>query len=237
VIWLLYLASIGALWLWMKNREQFQLKYIAAAHNLFICFWSIIMFAGICWEMYLKLKVNGVKGIYCDESHIAEDEKSKGGIYYWMYIYYISKFYELFDTVIIVLRKKPLIFLHVYHHCLVILMVWTWINQSFMYGSFGVAVNTFVHIFMYYFYYASVVGKRIWWKKYITTGQIIQFVSSFVLCIPYVIYTVAWNENSQFSPQCHGWSSLMFSSAGNLSFLLLFIRFYKTTYSSNPKKD
>lgn len=32
------------------------------------------------------------------------------------YIFYLSKYYEFVDTFILVLRKKPVIFLHVYHH-------------------------------------------------------------------------------------------------------------------------
>lgn len=40
--------------------------------------------------------------LFCDEGNKI---KGKGAMYFWMYMFYLSKFYELFDTVLIVLRK------------------------------------------------------------------------------------------------------------------------------------
>lgn len=94
--------------LWMKNRKAFSLTGIAAFHNLLLSIWSFIMLVGTIYELVQLYLSGGVMKIYCDSSSAAS-----GAIYYWIYIYYFSKFVEFFDTVIIILRKKPLIFLHV----------------------------------------------------------------------------------------------------------------------------
>jgi hypothetical protein len=59
---------------------------------------------------------------------------------------------QLLDTAILVLKQKNISFLHAWHHCLVIPYTWFWAtsNQPWVLG--GVAVNTFVHTFMYYYY-------------------------------------------------------------------------------------
>ncbi len=122
---------------------------------------------------------------------------------------------------------------------------------------------------MYYFYYASILGKRVWWKvfldlsssyypyryhsspfistsfslhsplllllqKYITSIQIIQFVCSFLLSIPYIYYAHPYDKqgNLDFSQsKCCGWNAFLFSCFCNLSFLLLFVQFYNDTYT------
>ena len=75
-----------------------------------------------------------------------------GPLYYWSYIYYLSKYYELLDTVLQLLkgRPPPHFFLHVYHHAVVLQMCWLWLeySQSLQWG--GLLFNTAVHVVMYY---------------------------------------------------------------------------------------
>jgi len=220
-----YLAIIGILWYLMKNRAPYSIGQVQAYHNLFLCLWSLVMFLGTVYDWIIKLTKDGFFSLNCATS----SSEASGRLYYWVYIYYISKFYELLDTVIVVLRKKELTFLHVYHHSVVMLNVWLWLQYSLVFATWGVMWNTGVHIIMYHFYYLTSIGKKdLWWKKYITTIQIVQFAISFILSIPFVYYyTTGYN--------CLGFGAYIFSIGFNLSLLYLFSGFFKKTYNKKNK--
>ncbi|XP_024902200.1 elongation of very long chain fatty acids protein 1 isoform X2 [Pteropus alecto] len=99
----------------------------------------------------------------------------------WLFLF--SKFIELMDTVIFILRKKDgqVTFLHVFHHSV---LPWSWwwgvnIAPGGM-GSFHAMINSSVHVIMYLYYGLSAVGPvaqpYLWWKKHMTAIQLIQFV-------------------------------------------------------------
>ncbi|CAN0512742.1 unnamed protein product [Discosporangium mesarthrocarpum] len=52
---------------------------------------------------------------------------------------------ELGDTFFIVLRKKPLIFLHWYHHVTVLLYCWHSYYEQTTYGLYFICMNYTVH--------------------------------------------------------------------------------------------
>ncbi|KAL2725042.1 elongation of very long chain fatty acids protein AAEL008004-like [Vespula squamosa] len=97
--------------------------------------------------------------------------------------YYFSKFTEFMDTVFFVLRKKNnhISTLHVIHHGCMPMSVWFGVKFTpGGHSSFFGLLNTFVHIVMYSYYLLAALGPRIqpylWWKKYLTSLQMIQFV-------------------------------------------------------------
>ncbi|KAI4898163.1 hypothetical protein NFI96_024925, partial [Prochilodus magdalenae] len=100
------------------------------------------------------------------------------------YMFYFSKYIELLDTVFFVLRKKysQVTFLHIFHHSF---MPWSWwwgitLTPAGGMGTFHAMVNAMVHVIMYSYYGLSAAGPRfqkyLWWKKYMTAIQLIQFI-------------------------------------------------------------
>jgi hypothetical protein len=85
----------------MSSREPFKMKWVTAIHNLFLCFSSLVMWiAGAigCVQVVLDF---GIEALYLPSS----PKKATGLIYWVLYIFYLSKFPELIDTVILVMKK------------------------------------------------------------------------------------------------------------------------------------
>ncbi|OTF73628.1 hypothetical protein BLA29_002364, partial [Euroglyphus maynei] len=98
------------------------------------------------------------------------------------YLYLLSKYLDLLETIFFVLRKKfnQITSLHVYHHAIVPILVHMFIKVSPNGGPGAMfpLLNTFIHTIMYIYYTLSALGLRryTWWKKYVTQLQLTQFV-------------------------------------------------------------
>ncbi|KAJ9601425.1 hypothetical protein L9F63_000449, partial [Diploptera punctata] len=148
--------------------------------------------------------------------------------------YYFSKFTEFFDTLFFILRKKnnQVSNLHVIHHGCMPMSVW--LGMKFAPGghsTFFALLNTFVHIIMYFYYMLSAMGpkyqKYIWWKKYLTTLQMVQFVLIFAHQFQIVFY-----KDCNYPRGFMVWIGLH-----GVMFLFLFSDFYKNSYIKSSTKS
>lgn len=76
-----------------------------------------------------------------------------------MYFFMWSKFLELFDTTLIILSKKKLIFLHWYHHMATLMYCWDAFILHNPSGSVFGGMNLCVHTIMYAYYAATYFGR------------------------------------------------------------------------------
>ncbi|XP_058816151.1 elongation of very long chain fatty acids protein AAEL008004-like [Topomyia yanbarensis] len=142
------------------------------------------------------------------------------------YVYFLAKLSELLDTVFFTLRKKDkqISFLHLYHHTVMPMISW---GATKYYpgghGTFIGVINSFVHIVMYSYYMMAAMGpqfhKYLWWKKYITDLQMIQFGMAFMHSAQ-----LLWTDCGY--PR---WS-VCFTLPNAIFFYMLFNDFYKNTY-------
>lgn len=139
---------------------------------------------------------------------------------------YLLKFYELIDTVLLVLKKKPVDMLHFYHHAATLLLVYTQLVFADTVQWVPIMINLLVHVIMYYYYFITSCGKhQIWWKKYLTVFQIAQFVIDLIACWSAYLLLLFYPKG------CHGGHLGAISGVAIItSYLFLFIDFFKRTY-------
>lgn len=220
-----YLVVIFGLQEIMKGYKPLAMTNATRIHNVILCVWSLAMCVGIMFPSYQLYKEHGVRALMCG---LGPDNMSlmSGAFTFWKYHYYLSKFYELLDTVIMVLKKKQLIFLHVYHHASMLYISWIWVSANYTISWWGVLTNTLVHVFMYYYYFVATYGVQPWFKQYITSGQIVQFIVGIALACAHIYEYYSSGGN------CSGNIRLAWiSHAVTISFLFLFINFYIKTYT------
>lgn len=226
----IYLLTLWVLRLWMSTRATpFKLRRVGAMHNLILSGFSLVTLVVILYHFIPIWSSRGTFAIACDPN---KDIYTRGPVLFWFYLFYLSKMYEFLDTVLQVLRKKNLLFLHVYHHCITLLLCWVTIVEGNPMQWADITANLFVHVIMYYYYYKTELGHRVWWKKYITVIQIIQFIWDMSWHLGWYFVKIKLPPNT-----CAGTMfGFHFSNFVICSFLALFVHFFIQTYLKKGKE-
>eukprot|EP00696_Hemimastix_kukwesjijk_P002067 gnl/Hemi2/12527_TR4271_c0_g1_i1.p1 gnl/Hemi2/12527_TR4271_c0_g1~~gnl/Hemi2/12527_TR4271_c0_g1_i1.p1 ORF type:complete len:282 (-),score=83.76 gnl/Hemi2/12527_TR4271_c0_g1_i1:82-927(-) len=149
------------------------------AWNLFLCLYSVITF--FLWgSIELDFwREHGTFELICMPGR---QLFRKGEMSAWLFfLFMISKFAELFDTFFLVFRKKPIIFLHWYHHVTVLLYCWMVMYVQLPVGNLFGVMNAGIHSVMYFYYFLDACGHRPSWGRFLTWAQTTQmFVGLFL---------------------------------------------------------
>ncbi|XP_040567417.1 very long chain fatty acid elongase AAEL008004 [Lepeophtheirus salmonis] len=215
--------------LYMRNRAPYKLYGAIRLYNVIQVIASIYMFVNLMrygwWNHY---------NWACQNVELSTNPDSlamKMAVLCWWC--YLSKILDFMDTFFFILRKKlsHISYLQVIHHAIMPLYGWSLVR--FLPGgqeTFGGAINAFVHILMYSYYFLSSFGpeiqKLIWWKRYLTQIQMLQFTLVFVKCCINIFGIVECGYPWQFSLVTASMMALFFA---------LFLNFYLTAYKSSKK--
>lgn len=142
------------------------------------------------------------------------------------WLFYLTKTIDFCDTFFFVLRKKDrqVSGLHVFHHSC--MPFFCWIGLKFTPGgnnAFFPWLNSGVHTVMYAYYAASTfhyLRPYLWWKKYITQMQMIQFIA-----------VIVHSFYSMSLPGCEWPKMFIYLSIFNaFLFFCMFYSFFQKTY-------
>jgi hypothetical protein len=148
----------------------------------------------------------------------------------WAILFLISKFVELGDTAFIVLRRRPVTFLHVYHHSTVLVFTY-WMGSITTAGLLPqfMAINYTIHAFMYTYFALMAYGVKV--PKpiaiAITCAQIAQMFYGVYVTIATYHYTK--NTGVPFE--------LKVAVCVYASYAILFINFFIQAYFVKPKRS
>ncbi|XP_029825384.2 elongation of very long chain fatty acids protein AAEL008004-like [Ixodes scapularis] len=211
---------------WMKNRKPFEITNLMRFYNVAMVILNARFLYIVLINTYLppgrySLWCQGITG-YMDDQ-LAKYYKSG-----WWYV--AVRYADLLDTVFFVLRKKftHITHLHVIHHVLVVGNAWFFVlfapeGQ----GALGLAMNAFVHVIMYAYYFLATLGPSVaqylWWKRYLTRLQIAQFVV-FIIHMSIPIFVDCGFPRYLIVP----------SIVQTILIMVLFVNFYAKSYYRKP---
>lgn len=238
-----YLTVIFGLNFALRNAKPNRAENALAVHNFILLIWSAAMAYGLIKGVIVDAISNGFQSTCCRETG-----GTLGTIWFWCYIFYVSKYYELVDTVFLVLRRKPLDFLHIFHHSAVMPLFGVLLQVDATTFWVAAILNSSVHVIMYYYFMYGALPKDSplrrflpsidRFKIYITRIQIVQFyidifgIAAIVLGLPECrgrVVKLFWTDPNGFIKLC---GIVLVPSM----LIILFSRFYKKTYNKDDKQ-
>lgn len=206
----------------MQNRAPFELTLPLNIWNALLAVFSILGTVMLFPEFISTIYNKGFQASYCK---VLSFTKGSNGFWGWLFI--VSKLFELADTVFLVLRKKPLMFLHWYHHILTLIYAFYSYPRTPGFNRWGIFMNFFVHAFMYSYYFFRSMKMRIprFVAMFITSLQILQFILSVLILAHLGLLIYVRKVDCDFDDNIFKLALFM-----DVTYLALFINFFCNTY-------
>ncbi|XP_025415385.1 elongation of very long chain fatty acids protein 4-like isoform X3 [Sipha flava] len=186
---------------YMQKRSAYNLKYILIIYNVIMILVNVFIFTELLL-MAIKLNYSWM----CQPiTYVNPEAELRIAVAVWLF--YLTNFFELLDTIFFMLRKKnnQLSFLHVYHHST--MFVFSWIGTKY--------VPAAMHC-----------TKIMKYKKFVTIIQLAQFTFALPLGINAIHSGCKWPLWMKYL--------LVFYM---FTMLVLFGDFYKKNYIKKIRKD
>ena len=208
-------------------KKPLKLKGLWAVWNLALAVFSTLGALRVVPTLVGALFTRGLRYSVCEYPtwYITNSE----GLWTVLFIY--SKIPELVDTLFLVFQKKPVIYLHWYHHISVLLYCWHAFVTRTSPGIWFVAMNFTVHSVMYLYYFLMVAGIRSLARPvapFITVMQLTQMVVG--IFVTAYAYSEKLTEGAGDEP-CHvNPSNARLGLMMYLSYFLLFAVLFYNLY-------
>ncbi|KAK9462651.1 GNS1/SUR4 family-domain-containing protein [Lipomyces oligophaga] len=223
-------------------------RWLVIVHNTLLCLYSGWTFIGMTSSMVRTV---------LDTSRLPSSERGSWpfwsglcsaegiwsrGLSYYGFLFYLSKFYEVLDTAIILAKGKRSSLLQTYHHAGAMLSMWAGVRFAAPPIWVFVVFNSLIHTLMYFYYVLS--GLKIpvprALKRALTTAQICQFVFGGSLAFLHMfVYYIDPAKNSYNT--CLVDPGQMFALLFNVAYLTpltyLFVSFWIESYVRAHKRQ
>lgn len=178
-------------------------------------------------------------GVFSDALQTA-DRNNLSFLGWW---FYMLKFYEVIDTIIILLKGRPSSLLQLYHHSGAMMCMWSGVRYLAPAIWIFVVFNSFIHSLMYFYFTLSCLKIRVpmAFKRMLTTMQITQFIVGGSLAVINGGVKIADTTKGNLDfVNCFQNPDQAFSLLINVGYLapltMLFGAFYVESYLKKQKK-
>jgi len=218
----------------LRRGQHVPLGPLPALHSLSMSVISAITFAGLLLSATAEIRdtqwlwrrsKTPLEWLLC----FPIGTRASGRVFFWSYVFYLSRYVHMLGTVLVVLRRRKLVFFQLFYHAISTFMSFLWLefSQSFQVLAILFTTLAFFVIHGYRFWTAMTVrGARL---PLVLNCQIVLLGCNLVCHVGVLLLHF-------FTGGCNGIGAWTFNSVLNVAILMLFLNFYLRMYLRRRRK-
>lgn len=222
------------LMLLLRRGKPVPLGPLPALHSLSMSIISATIFAGLLLSAVSEIKETRwfwrrsktpLQWLLC----FPLGTRPTGRVFFWSYVFYLSRFLHMLRTVFVILRRRKLVFFQLFYHSISTFMSFLWLEFSQSFQVLAILFTTLA--------YSVTYGHR-FWTSFAARGACCPVVLNCQIALLgcNLVCHVAVLLLHIFNGGCNGIGAWVFNSVLNVAILLLIINFYVRAYFRKKEK-
>ncbi|XP_022132484.1 elongation of fatty acids protein 3-like [Momordica charantia] len=155
--------------------------------------------------------------------------RPSGRVFFWSYIYYLSRFFHMFRSIFTILRRRKLSFFHLFNHSISTFMSFMWLEFSQSFQVLAILSTSMVYAVVYGYRFWTAIGLRRACFPFVVNCQIVLMGCNLACHVGVLMLHF-------MKGGCNGIGAWSFNSVLNGAVLLLFLNFYLKIHRGMGKK-
>ncbi|XP_038886352.1 elongation of fatty acids protein 3-like [Benincasa hispida] len=216
----------------LRRDRPVPLGLIPAVHSLSMAVISAVIFAGILFSAAAEIRdtrwlwrrsrtrTTPFQWLLC----FPIGTRPSGRVFFWSYIFYLSRYLHLLRTFFTVLRCRRLPLFHLFNHSILILTSFLWLEFAQSFQILAILSTTLLHTLVYGYRFLTAVGLPAACFPFVLNCQ-----AALLSCN--LLYHLGMYSFHVLKGGCNGIGAWACNSVLNSVILLLFVKFYKENCS------
>jgi hypothetical protein len=154
--------------------------------------------------------------------------RPSGRVFFWSYLFYLTRFLHMLRTIFAVLRRRRLAFFQLFNHSMLTCMAFLWLEFSQSFQVLAIVLTTSVYSVVYGYRFWTAIGLPGACFPFVVSCQVVLLGCNLVCHIGVLLLHF-------FKGGCNGIGAWVFNSVLNGAILLLFLKFYVTMHLRKRK--
>ncbi|KAL2346346.1 hypothetical protein Fmac_000346 [Flemingia macrophylla] len=230
----LYVAAAVTLHLLLKLlrvRRGVPLGPLPALHSLAMCLIMGAIFAGTLFSaeaeardtrwLWRRTRTTSLEWLLC----FPLGTRPSGRVFFWSYVYYLSRLLHLVRTFFVVLGQRRLSFFRLFSNTVLLVMSFLWLEFSQSLQVLAILFYTSVYFVVYAYRFWTEIGLP-------CNGKSFSFAANFQMLLLgcNLLCHVAVLSLHYLRGGCNGIGAWLFNSVLNAAFLVQFLKSYANTH-------